>query len=375
MRQYQAGTISEGNSTVVPLGISETFTGVEEWNPQSDMMVTLKTDQDGTLYVDLGIEPGVYDTSIPFKVEAGVGEFHTVVKGTRYSRIRLVNGTSAQTYMRLQTEYGLFRKPNKAMNSSLRGDDDAAAVRPTHFQYEAALGRRAGVTTWNKFGYNEDVDSGTEIVAEFGGTFAPLAAASTLSIISSSTDDDDGGIGATGIVVYGVDANWDSQIEVVTMNGTTPVVTTTTWLGINRISVFLAGTAQQNVGKITLTSVTGTLIQATMPIGEGTSQQCIFFVRNNHTALLDFMLLNAEKLSGGGTPKVTFKCWVFSAVSNAKYEVFRHLIDTGAGDGTLILSPTQPFVIGEKSAFWIDATTDTNDTHVTGRVSLVEVAD
>lgn len=372
---FQCSYISTGNSTVTPLSGGATYTGTAEKTAHTDLLVYCYSDVAGTLYVDLGVIEGNYRTSIPFSCAAGVSEFHTVVKGYRWCRIRYVNGASAQATFELQTEFGVYRQPNKALNSALTGDDDAAAVRPTVFQYEAALGLRSGTTLWNKFGYNADVDTGTEVVAAFGGTFTPLAAASTLSIVSSSTADDVGSTGATGIVIYGVDANWASQIEVVSMDGVTPVVTTSTWLGINRISVYAAGSGKANAGTITVTAVTGGAVQATMPVGEGTSQQCIFFVRDNHQALLDFLFLNAEKLSGGGTPKVTFKCWVYSAVSNAKYEVFRYLVDTGAGAGYLSLSPRQPFVVGEKSAFWIEATTDSDNTSVAARFSLLEVAD
>lgn len=39
------------------------------------------------------------------------------------------------------------------------------------------------------------------------------------------------------------------------------------------------------------------------------------------------------------------------------------------------LIPSQPFIIGEKSVFWVEATTDTNNTVCTGRFSCIEVRD
>jgi len=368
--------ISTGNSTTATLAGGATFTGTGELTSHPDVLVTCKSDVAGTLYVDFSIDGGSnYDTTLTYAVAANTGEFHIAVKGKRTCRIRYTNGSSAQGFFRLQTQFGTFRQPNQSINTTLQNDADAAAVRPSHYQYEAALGRRAGVTTWNNFGYNADVDIGTEVVCNFGGTFTPLAAASTLTFTCSSTADVNGGTGAHGVVVYGVDANWNSQIEVVLLNGTTPVVTTSTWLGINRAAVYLAGSGKANAGTITITATTGGATQGLIATGEGTTQNVIFFVRDNYQALIDFIFLNAEKLSGGSTPKVTFKIWVFSAVSNAKYEVFRYLIDTSAGDGHLDLSMPQPLVVGEKSAVWIEATTDTNDTSCKARFSLIEVAD
>jgi len=203
-----------------------------------------------------------------------------------------------------------------------------------------------------------------------------LTAASTLTIVSSSTDDDGApaGIGANNIIIYGVDANRKAQTEVVVLNGTTSVVTATTWLGINRVAVYIAGTSLNNVGNITVTATTGGTVQAYMPAGEGTTQQAIFFTQSNHKALADYLLLNVTKLSGGSSPRVTIKGWVYSAVSQAKYEVFRHLIDTSV-ENTVEVTPSQPFVIGEKSVLWFEATTNTNDTSVAMRFSLIEVKD
>ncbi len=38
-------------------------------------------------------------------------------------------------------------------------------------------------------------------------------------------------------------------------------------------------------------------------------------------------------------------------------------------------TPSQPFIIGEKSVFWIEAKTDTNNTVVSGRFSGIEFRD
>jgi hypothetical protein len=272
--------------------------------------------------------------------------------------------------------FGEKAELNAPTDSVLAQDFDATVVRPTDYHYEVALGRRQGATTWNKFGYNLDVDIGTEVVAAFGGTFTILSAASTLTIVSSSANDDGSpaGTGANTITIYGIDANYISQTETVTLNGTTNVVTATTWLGINRVAVSLAGSGQANAGLITITATTGGSTQATIPIGEGTSQQSIFFTQADHIALADTLVLNAEKTGGGSSPKVTFKGWMLNSVTNSKTLIFRQLMDTSAENTTTIL-PSQPFAIPEKTCLYFEATTDTNDTTVAVRFSLIEVRD
>lgn len=370
-------TPSTSNYSTTPLGSGETYTGTAELNGFTDVGVSCYSDTDGTLYFDFRNPGSSSWRTFPvngFAVNAGIHEFHTAIKLPREFRVRFVNGSSAQAEFELYTYFGTFRQANSPANAALSNDADAISTRPSDFRYEAALNRRGGVGLWNKFGYNNDISIGTEILAAFGGTFAPLTTASTLTVVSSSSADDSGGTGANSLILYGVDANRISQIEVVTLDGLTPVVTTTTWLGVNRAAIYVSGSGQVNAGTITITATTGGATQATIPVGEGTSQQCIFFTQDNHTALMDWMLINVNKISGGASPVVTIKGWVYSAVSNSKYEVFRQIIDTTV-ENSVALNPSQPFVVGEKSAFWLNATTNTNSTVASARFSLLEVKD
>ena len=78
------------------------------------------------------------------------------------------------------------------------------------YNTEVALGKVAGAELWNKFGYNQDIDIGTEVIASWGGTFTPLTTATALTMSSTSADDDDGGTGCNSIVIYGIDENRNS---------------------------------------------------------------------------------------------------------------------------------------------------------------------
>ena len=366
-------TISIVNSTQTPLTSDATFTGILDRSTEPDVMVTCKSDVAGTLYVEFSIDGGTsWDTSIPIGCRAGVNEFHTLVKGNRHFRVRYVNGSSAQGYFRLQTEFGTFRQSNISVNRNISPNADAAIVRPTNYNHETALGRRTGASTWHKFGYNADVDTTTdpELLASFGGTsYTPRTTGTTLSVVSSSTADDSGSTGATGIVVYGVDGSWLEQTEVVTMDGQTPVVTTSSWIGINRIAIYAAGTALSNVGTITVTAVTGGATMAQMPAGQGTSQQVIFFVKDNAQALIDHINAYCIRFGSGTEPLVTFSLWVYSAVSNAKYRIGTFYLDASLNN-QMVFDPQQPLLVGEKSAIWIEVETTRDDTSVSGRMVL-----
>lgn len=371
------GIVDAGNSTSTLLNAGATFTGV--WLDVSafpSLTIAVKTDQDGTYTIQFSPDGTNADSTLTrYYRTSQIEPPHRFTITRKFMRVTFTNtSASNQTYLRLQVLLGSQPDLNVPLDSNMAQDYDSVSVRPTDYKFEVALSRRQGATTWNKFGYNEDVDIGTETVWCAGGSFARMTA-DTLTIVSTSTRDASGNTGAESVVIYGVDDNWDTQIEVVTMNGTTPVVTVGTWLGVNRMSVYLAGSGETNNGIITANQTGGgTTLQAQMPVGEGTTQQAIYFVANSHTFLSDFLVLNAEKTSGGGTPKVRFKGWVYSEVSNSKYLIFNQLMDTSV-ENSHELNPNQPFIVGEKSVLYFEATTDTNNSFASCRFSGILVRD
>jgi hypothetical protein len=212
------------------------------------------------------------------------------------------------------------------------------------------------------------VDIGTEVVASWGGTFAPLTTATTLNIVSTSANDTNAaGTGCRSIVIYGVDNQRNEVIEVVNLNGITPVVTTSQWLGINRVAMFLCGSGQINAGDINITATTGGSQMAQMPLGIGVTQQCIFHVPGGHQFLVKWIRVNTLK-QAAQSPKVQVSLWVYSAVSNGKQRIYTTLIDTSVS----CLASEQlalPLPITEDTVMWLEATTDKNDTIVNARFS------
>ena len=364
--------VSTVNSSTTPLVASGTFTG--EWEDVSaydSVIVAVKTDQNGTFQIQFSPDGTNVDSSLTrYYRTAAIEPPHRFTITRSYCRIVFNNlSESDQTYFRLQTTFGDKTELNSPTDSVIAQDFDAISTRPTDFGSEVALGRRQGMTTWNKFGYNEDVDNAAEeIIASWGGAMQILDDGETLDIVSTSTDDDSGQSGVQQMIIWGVDENWDPQIEIVTMDGTTTVTTATSWLGINRMSIYLAGTAKANVGTITASATTSGYTMAQMPAGQGTTQQCIFYVPTDHQFLASWLYIDAIKSSGGGSPEVTVYCYVFSAVANATFEVFRDGLDTGVYEH-LDLRPPEPFVIGPKSILWLEAGTSANDTSIRGRIS------
>lgn len=376
----KGGYVSSDNSTTTPLTNGNTYTGTwEDVSAYDSVTVAVKTDQNGVFTIQFSPDGINADSTLTrYYRTSQIEAPHRFTITRRYMRVTFTNNSgSDQTYLRLQTTVGLNKTSlNIPVDATMSQDYDALSVRPTDYKYEVALGRRQGATTWNKFGYNLDFGTSPEVIAAWGGTFTPLTTASTLTIVSSSTDDDGSpaGIGAQTLLIYGIDANRQAQTEAVTMNGTTNVVTSNTWLGVNRVAVTLSGSSQSNVGNITITATTGGSTQAYLPAGESVTQQAIFFTQVDHQALCDWLLLNANKSSGGGSPKITFKAWVYSPTTNTKYQVFRHLVDTAIED-SIELIPSQPFVLNSGDVMWFEGTSSAASTEANVRFSLIESRD
>ena len=368
----QNGILSTVNSSTAVLASAATFTGTGELNDHPDAMVFVATDQNGTFYLELSTDGTNWDTSLTYQYDtARINPPHIVVKGTRYFRVRFTNdGSSSQTYFRLQTYYGQFNKLTASINGTLSENYDATVVRPTDYKYEVAMSKRQGRSTWNKFGYNPDIDSAAEeIIAAFGGTFTIMTSDDTLDVVSSDANDTSAGTGARTILITGIDENYNSQIEIVTMNGTSSVTTTNNWYGVNRVVVLSSGSNDANVGDITITDTTGSFgTQAAVPAEGSVTQQCIFHTPINHNFLNDFIAVNARKASGGGTPDVLVRLWSYSRVTDTNYEVWRKRMDI-SNQNNLEYMPSQPTVFGGREVLYMTAETDTNNTEVTATFS------
>lgn len=342
----------------------------QEVDPGTELIVTLKADQDLTLEILYSPDGETEDSTLTRYYRTGqIEPPHIFVNARPFVRVVVTNSsgtdtTSLRLYTYITDKTGILNIP---IDATMSQDYDSISVRPTDFPSEVALGRRQGWSTWNKFGYNLDVDTGgAEIVAAFGGTFSRMTTADTLNVVSSSANDDSGGTGVNSIVIYGIDENRDEQIEVVTMDGTTPVTTSNQWLGVNRLAVFLFGSSGTNAGTITVTATTAASTQATMPAGTGVSQQLIFHVPRAHTFLASYLRFNVNKIAGGGSPRVTIRGLVYSAVNQGVQEIWQETIDT-AVDNFIDVAPPEPFPVTEQTILYFTATTDTNNTIVSGR--------
>ena len=132
LRSVPGGVESPGNTSTTPLVGSATFTGTGEQNDLPDVMVSLFTDQTGTLFFDFSVNGSDWRTfpTAGFAISANTHAFHTAVKGPRYFRARLMNNGTPQTVLQLFTYFGTFAgKPNAPIGQSVSDASDATTVK------------------------------------------------------------------------------------------------------------------------------------------------------------------------------------------------------------------------------------------------------
>jgi len=366
---------STGNTTLEPLDASATFTGEWEQNNQSEVMVSMKTDGAGTLYFDFSNDGVNADSTFPvqgFTVAANIHEFHTAVKGPRYFRLRYVNDTDAQTYMRLHCYYGTFRASNTPGNQSIGLDSDGAATRPTNYQDEVIRGLRSGVTSWNKFGYRETLTAGTEQVvwAASPNDFTIITTASTFTIAYNSTTDGLGTTGALSLVIYYLDADGNQALAVHTLGSTGSDVTSFTGLGINRAAVNTNGGLTYNANDITVTATTGGSVQAVIPALGSVTQQMIFHTGFNQTASAAMVWFKA--ITSNKSKTIELKGYSYSRLVGTRYEIYRDSIDTSVTLESSLVDPIR-FRLNARDVLYFTATAASGgqgDVDVIGRTSL-----
>lgn len=157
------------------------------------------------------------------------------------------------------------------------------------FSIRAAANRVNGVSVENKYAFNAAIDTTPEDVWIQGGVLSFLTAAETMSVVSGDAADKGtptAGTGARTIKIWGVDDNYRPVEETLTLNGTTPVVTSQTFLRINRMRVLTAGSSGTNVGDITATASSAATVQASVGAELGSTLKSQYTVPTGYYAFI-----------------------------------------------------------------------------------------
>ena len=126
--------------------------------------------------------------------------------------------------------------------------------------------------------------------------------ATTLSIVSTTIQDAPGGTGIFLILLQGLDANLNEIVEVITMNGTTPVLSILTYRSMHLSIVLGAGSGKVADGTITITGTASSDIWGAYLPGDTTAETGRFVV----PAGKKFVII-ANSINGGEGSDMTAK--------------------------------------------------------------------
>ena len=168
------------------------------------------------------------------------------------------------------------------------------------FYLAVAKGDFTGYSNVSKFGYNPTVGSGNyESIWEGSNAYPWMSTDDQLEVLSSDTDDTSAGTGARTVELQGLDSSWNLLTETVTMNGTSAVTTTGSFLRIFRARVVTAGSSGRNEGTITIrdqdTSTTRALITNGATDGNGQTLMAVYTIPAGKTGYVININVSSQK--------------------------------------------------------------------------------
>lgn len=153
-----------------------------------------------------------------------------------------------------------------------------------YFDLQVARGQIPGHSTVNIYGFQVSVTTANIPIWEVAGAYAYPAAATTMNLVSTvNTGGDKTG---TTILIQGLDLTYRPISETLTLNGTTVVVTTKSYLRIQSISAASVTGGVEPTGTITLKDLTNTTVYAQINPSIGRSQMAIYTVPAGYTFYL-----------------------------------------------------------------------------------------
>lgn len=297
------------NSTTTALAANGTYTGTwRSVNGYTSAVVALLTDVSGTLYIEQSPDGVNTDSSLSFVISASVNEVHRITITRAFFRIRIVNDSSPQTFMRVQTSYGDYAPLSAPLNLPIQQDADAIITRSLTADIDIAAGRYTGLSIVNKFGRNTDVDPNSvpEDIWNGGGVYTgfPTGSPEEFEVFSSDASD-------TGVLTFTYlpsSASTAYQQATVTLNGTTAVATGVTGYRMHTARYSSGTSTTFNAGNITIRHRTTTAnVFCFMPIGRSQTNVSGYTVPSGSTAYLRRIFC---RVIGSTTGTVDGALWV-----------------------------------------------------------------
>lgn len=367
--------IDNGNSTNIPLGVDEVFTGKTRFGISDGIcFITIATDTtsavDG-LSIEQSSDGTNWDHCDVYSIPASASKNYSINPHSAYFRVVYTNGTAAQTYFRLQTIHkGISKASSHRIKDEIIGDDDCVLVKAaltgengdgdwhnvktTPDGYLAvsnnsdglaiAEGNVTGKTFVHKFGEAPDFDQADGEVTLWDGANDILfsgsppmsytfSSSSDIGLISSSDNSD-----IQDIEIEGLDSNFNLVNQIITLDGTTDVDISGVG-GTDLIRVF----RMINIGNTDISGViyirtngsaqtagvpdTANTVRAIINNGNNQTLMALYTVPNNKTGYMRSWYAATAGASRSSEYKIKIKARPFGGVFQLKHS--SAISDTG----------------------------------------------
>jgi len=235
------GVVSTNNSSTATLAGDAVFTGVgDDVSNFSSVSILYKSDVAAAtsgLSIEFSQDNSNWDVQLVGDLGAKTFQVHALKPAAQYFRVVYTNGSSAQSFFRLQC---IFHKSSPAVLITRGGQPqstvDATPTRQVaEIDLDFARKHIPGGRSFFFFGHNDEVDTAYEDVYPGGGDINWQTTAAKIKVQSSNASDASAGIGTRQIEVHGLSATGADQDEVITMNGTTAVESSLTYIRVNKM--------------------------------------------------------------------------------------------------------------------------------------------
>lgn len=228
------------------------------------------------------------------------------------------------------------------------------------------ISKRLGIdgSTVYKFGRNPSVGTTEVVIWDAGGSYPFPVSSDTLTVVSDSSLDTGAGTGARTITLEGLDENWNSISETLTLGGLTPVVGIKQFLRIFRAYNVTSGGLEVNQGTITVKHTTSGDTLAEISPTDGQTLMAIYTVPAGKIATLKRFAAG----TGAGKDAVIRLRTRDNAISDP---AVRMLGAFDVFENQAIVSLDYPIDVPEKTDIWITAQSSASGTSVSGTLNMV----
>ena len=240
------------------------------------------------------------------------------------------------------------------------------------FYFQVAKGTIDNHFVINKFGINLNISSDTQDIWEGGGFYPWPASATTTTIVSTNTNDTSAGTGARTVQVYGlIDTSgvWTKADETATMNGTTAVTLSNSYIRVFRAIVRTAGSSGENAGDLQIKHSSTVIAEITSAFNQ--TLMAIYTTPSNTTSCIVDWYSEVSRVAGATGAKfaqMQLRIRPFGEVFQVKD------VRLSTSDSAPVRGLKAPVVVfGEKTDILVRADSDSQNTGVSAGFQIVEV--